>query len=67
MLERSQSLLQYTTTTLQVCRIGVLLTMDPTLHYKMMGHPLTRAGTGRVSQKQKIVNVDREHRDGCAS
>ena len=23
------------TTTLQVCRIGVLLTMDPTLHYKM--------------------------------
>ena len=26
-----------TTTTWQVCRIGVLLTMDPTLHYKMMG------------------------------
>ena len=24
-----------TTTTLQVCRIGILLTMDPTLHYKM--------------------------------
>ena len=24
-----------TTTTLQVCRIGVLLTMDPTLHHKM--------------------------------
>ena len=23
------------TTTLQVCRIGILLTMDPTLHYKM--------------------------------
>ena len=26
-----------TTTTLQVCRSGILLTMDPTLHYKMRG------------------------------
>ena len=34
MLERSQSLLS-TTTTLRLCRIGILLTMDPTLHYKM--------------------------------
>ena len=25
------------TTTLQVCSIGILLTMDPTLHYKMKG------------------------------
>ena len=24
-----------TTTTLQVCRFGIILTMDPTLHYKM--------------------------------
>ena len=30
------------------------------------GHPLTRAGTGRAAQKQTIVNIGREHRDGCA-
>ena len=40
--------------------------MDPTLHYKRMGHPLTRAGTGRAAQKQTIVNIGPEHRDGCA-
>ena len=47
-----------TTTTLQVCRIGILLTMDPTLHYKM---------TETRAQKQTVFIVDREHRDGCAS
>ena len=40
--------------------------MDPTLHYKMMGHPLTRAGTGRAAHKQTNVNIGRAHRDGCA-
>ena len=40
--------------------------MDPTLHCKMMGHPLTRASTGRAAQKQTIVNIGREYRDGCA-
>ena len=44
------SLCLSSTTTLQVCRIGILLTMDPTLHYKMVGHPLTRAGTGRSTK-----------------
>ena len=47
-----------TTTTLQVCRIGILLTTDPTLHYKM---------TETRAQKQTVFSVDREHRDGCAS
>ena len=39
--------------------------MDPTLHNKMMGHPRTRAGSGRAAQKQTFVNIGREHRDGC--
>ena len=55
-----------TTTTLQVCRIGILLTMDPALHCKMMARAGDGAGDGAAAQKQKIVNVGREHRDGCA-
>ena len=35
MLERSQSLLQYYSN-IANCMIGILRTMDPTLHYKMM-------------------------------
>ena len=31
----NEASLCFNTTTLQVCRIGILLTMDPTLHYKM--------------------------------
>ena len=42
----------------QVCRIGILLTTESTLHYKMQE---TR------TQKHTVVSVDREHRDGCAS
>ena len=38
--------------------------MDPTLHYKMMGHSLNRAGAGCATQKQTIVSIGREHRDG---
>ena len=64
-----------TSATLQVCRIGILLTMDPTLHYKMKAdEPMmdlvknteTVGGRSRI-QKQTCVNVDCEHRDGCAS
>ena len=77
-----------TTTTLQVCKIGKLLTMDPTLHYKMKAdeaddgsgeglqprfrqrpdmHTETRRDHGKPrAQKQTVVSVDREHRDGCA-
>ena len=39
-----------TTTALQICRIGVLLTMDLTLHYKMIGV--------ESSQRQKC-NIER--------
>ena len=56
-----------TTTTLQVCRIGILLTMDPTLHYKMIARAGDGAGDGAAAQKQQIVNDGGEHRDGCAS
>ena len=73
-----------TTTALQVCRIGILLTMDPTLHYNEKGDELTMdlvAGlqtrpiwtqrpdviTETRAQKQTVVSVDREHRDGCVS
>ena len=71
-----------------VCASGILLTVDPTLHYKMkacqpMMDPVTGLQTrygqrpdmntetqrdhGITSaQKQKVVNIDREHRDGCA-
>ena len=45
-----------TTTTLQVCRIGILLTMDSTLHYKMMGHLLNRADVGGAEQKTETDN-----------
>ena len=75
-LKRSQS-----TTTLQVCRIGIPPTMDPTLRYKMTvvkpvmdlvrglqpryTHTETRRDHGKTrEQKQTVVNVDREHRDG---
>ena len=55
-----------TTATLQVCRIGILLTMDPTLHYKMKAdEPMM--DLAKNTAKQTVVNVDREHRDGCAS
>ena len=54
------SLCFITATTLHVCRIGVLLTMDPPLHYKMMGHPLKRAGAGCATQKQTIVSIGHE-------
>ena len=36
MLERSQSLLQYCNNIAKFCRTGILLTVDPTLHYKMV-------------------------------
>ena len=83
MLERSQSLLQYYN------NIGVLRTMDPTLHFKMKARqPMLDLVTGlqtrrepmmdlaprlqirrhqKQKQKQTVVSVDREHRDGCAS
>ena len=63
------------TATLQVYGIGILLTIDPTLHYKMMAGELVidlvknteiRGGRSRT-QEPTVVNVDREHRDGCAS
>ena len=49
--------------------------MDPTLHYKMKAdEPMmglvknTETWGGRSrTQKQTVVNVDRELRDGCAS
>ena len=66
-----------TTTTLQVCRIGIPLTTDPTLHYKMkvMSLLVTRLQTRREhrdpgearAQKQTVDSVDRDHGDGCAS
>ena len=31
---------------LQMCKIGILLTMDPTLHCRMMGDLLNRAAAG---------------------
>ena len=55
------------TTTLQVCKIGILLIMDPTFHCKMT--PTGRcvgAGDGVAAQKQTIVKVGREHGVGCA-
>ena len=36
-LRYEASLCFSTTRTLQICRSGILLTMDPTLHYKMKG------------------------------
>ena len=56
--------------------------MDPTLHYKMKAEeaydgfsdgaadPMytdTRDHGKTRAQKQTVVRVDREHRDGCAS
>ena len=41
------------TTALQMCRIAFLLTVDPTLHFKRMGHLLNRAGAGCVKLKEK--------------
>ena len=35
-----------TTTALQMCKIGIPLTMDPTLHCRMMGDLLNRAAAG---------------------
>ena len=53
-----------TTTALLVCRIGVLLTMDPTLHHKMIGHLLNGVSAGCVKQKAEtdkmselVVNI----------
>ena len=40
-----------TTTTLQVCRIGLPLTRDPSFHYRMMGDLLNRADLGGTEQK----------------
>ena len=65
MLERSQSLLQYHNyiATLQVCRVGFLLTMDPTLHYKMKADEASD-GSGEGSQPRQIRTETRcEHRD----
>ena len=45
MLARSQSLLQYNAT-MHVCKIGILLTMYPTLGCEKMGRQLNRAYVG---------------------
>ena len=50
---KKSSLCFSTTTTLQVCRIGILLTMDPTLHYKMKG---TAAPVHTETRNQKHRN-----------
>ena len=50
-------------TTLQVCRIDILLTVDPTLHNKKMGHLLNRADVGGA--EQTMITTGFEHRDGC--
>ena len=63
MLEQKTSLCFSTTTTLQVCRIGTLLTMDPHTPRQDEG----AADPESKAQKQTVVSVDREHRDGCAS
>ena len=72
-IENKTSLCFGTTTTLQVCRTGILLTRDPTLHCKMDCSPDTYTKPRRdremsqKARKQTVVNVDREHRDGCVS
>ena len=54
------------TTTLQVCRIGIVLTMDPTLRdVPGIAHLLTRADVGDA--EQTIVITGCEHRDWCKS
>ena len=59
--------------TLQVCRIGILLTK---LHYKMKVTSLwwiwwrgcrPDVNTETRAQKQTVLSDDREHRDGCAT
>ena len=45
-----------TTTTLPVCRIGILLTMDPTLHYKMKARqPTMDLVTGLQTRREHGV------------
>ena len=57
-----------TTTTLQVCRIGILLTMDPTLHYKMkvmkLMLDLVKGLQPRFRQRPDVITRrQREHRN----
>ena len=62
---KEASLCFSTTTTLQLCRLCILLTMDPTLHYKMYqgSQLLKRADVGGA--EQTIASMGREHQDGC--
>ena len=58
------------TTPLHVCRIGILLSMDPTLYYKMYqgSHNCCHEPTSDVQigdAEQTIISIGREHRDGC--
>ena len=50
---------------LQVCRLCILRTMDPTLHYKVYqgSQLLKRADVGGA--EQTIASMGREHQDGC--
>ena len=56
-----------TTTTLQVCRTGILLTVDKMKVMKPV-MDLVKGLLPRYRQRPGIKsNVVREHRDGCAS
>ena len=50
---------------MQICRIGILMTIDPTLHYKMMEHLLCRAGAGCVQQKDTLTQLLKVVVTGC--
>ena len=49
----------------QHCKFAGLVSMNPTLHYKMKEN--AAPSTYTETQKQTVVNGDREHRDGCVS
>ena len=48
---------------MMICRIGVFLTVDPTLHCKMVGHLLNRAGAECTENRNRqlsdlVVNIE---------
>ena len=49
-----------------ICRIGILLTMDPTLHYEMMGDLFEQAcaGMSKTERNKTIVGLGYVGRDG---
>ena len=69
MLERSQSLLQYYN---NIASLQDWYSTDHGSHTPLQDDGSSRrlagdgAGDGAAAQKQTIVNVGREHRDGCA-